>query len=210
MSSKRRGLLLVISSPSGAGKTSLSRRLAERRPEIELSVSATTRAPRPGESDGREYHFISRAEFDAQAASGQFLEWAEVHENLYGTPRQPVEAHLAAGRDMLFDIDWQGANAIHKSLPADTVRLFILPPSLDALAQRLHGRAQDARDVIDRRLARARDEIAHWIEYEYVIVNDDFEHAYDAIEGIYRAERTRRDRNPWLAAFVSGMTEESD
>jgi guanylate kinase len=207
MSSERRGLLLVVSSPSGAGKTSLSRRLAERHPEIQLSVSATTRLPRPGEADGREYHFVTRSDFDSQVASGQFLEWAEVHEHLYGTPRAPVEAHLAAGRDVLFDIDWQGATSIARILPSDTVRIFILPPSLEALAKRLHGRAQDAKDVIARRLARARDEIAHWDEYEYVILNDDFEVAYAAIETIYRAERMRRTRNPWLIPFVGGLTD---
>ncbi|HEY1415078.1 MAG TPA: guanylate kinase [Caulobacteraceae bacterium] len=210
MSSERRGLLLVISSPSGAGKTSLSRRLAERHPEIRLSISVTTRSPRPGETDGREYYFVTRAEFDARVANGEFLEWAEVHEHLYGTPRAPVEAHLAAGRDVLFDIDWQGAVAIHKALPDDAVRLFILPPSLDALAKRLHGRAQDSADVISRRLARARDEIGHWNEYEYVIVNDDFEHAYAAIEDIYRAERQRRDRNLWLADFVVRLADGPD
>ncbi|HEY1880457.1 MAG TPA: guanylate kinase [Caulobacteraceae bacterium] len=210
MSSERRGLLLVISSPSGAGKTSLSRRLAERHPEIRLSISVTTRSPRPGETDGREYYFVTRAEFDAKVADGEFLEWAEVHEHLYGTPRAPVEAHLAAGRDVLFDIDWQGAVAIHRALPDDAVRLFILPPSLDALAKRLHGRAQDSADVISRRLARARDEIGHWNEYEYVIVNDDFEHAYAAIEDIYRAERQRRDRNLWLADFVVRLADGPD
>ncbi|HEY1559846.1 MAG TPA: guanylate kinase [Caulobacteraceae bacterium] len=210
MSSERRGLLLVISSPSGAGKTSLSRRLAERHPEIRLSISVTTRSPRPGETDGNEYHFATRAEFDAKVAGGQFLEWAEVHEHLYGTPRAPVEAHLAAGQDVLFDIDWQGAAAIHKAMPMDAVRLFILPPSLEALAKRLHGRAQDSEDVIARRLARARDEIGHWSEYDYVIVNDDFEQAYAAIEDIYCAERQRRDRNPWLAGFVGRLTEPPD
>ena len=208
MSSDRRGLLLVISSPSGAGKTSLSRRLAERHREIRLSISFTTRSPRPGETDGREYYFVTRAEFDAKAAAGQFLEWAEVHEHLYGTPRAPVVAHLEAGQDVLFDIDWQGAAAIHKAMPMDAVRLFILPPSLDALAKRLHGRAQDSKDVIARRLARARDEIGHWREYDYVIVNDDFEHAYASIEDIYGAERQRRDRNPWLTDFVGRLTDE--
>jgi guanylate kinase len=199
-------MLLVISSPSGAGKTSLSRRLAERHPEIRLSISVTTRSPRPGETDGSEYLFVTRAEFDAKVAGGEFLEWAEVHEHLYGTPKTPVEDHLAAGRDVLFDIDWQGAAAIHKAMPMDAVRLFILPPSLDALATRLHGRAQDSEDVIARRLARARDEIGHWSEYDYVIVNDDFEQAYVAIEDIYCAERQRRDRNPWLADFVGRLT----
>lgn len=210
MSSERRGLLLVISSPSGAGKTSLSRRLAERHPEIQLSISVTTRSPRPGETDGREYHFVARAEFDSKVAAAQFLEWAEVHEHLYGTPRAPVESHLAAGRDVLFDIDWQGAAAIYEAMPKDTVRLFILPPSLEALSKRLHGRAQDSGDVIARRLARARDEIGHWSDYDYVIVNDDFDHAYAAIEDIYCAERQRRTRNPWLADFVGRLTRGAD
>jgi guanylate kinase len=173
---------------------------------ISLSVSATTRAARPGEADGREYHFISRESFDAQADAGAFLEWAEVHEHRYGTPRAPVEAALASGRDVLFDIDWQGAASIHQALPDDTVRLFILPPSLEALAARLHARAQDAPDVISRRLARARDEIAHWTEYDYVIINDAFERAYGEIEAVYLAERLRRARNPGLEGFVDGLT----
>jgi guanylate kinase len=202
----RRGLLLVISSPSGAGKTSLSRRLAAAHAEITLSISATTRAARPGEAEGREYYFLGREAFDAQAKAGAFLEWAEVHEHLYGTPRAPVEGALAAGRDVLFDIDWQGAAAIAAAMPTDTVRLFILPPSMDALEARLHARAQDAADVIARRLARARDEIAHWREYDYVVVNDAFEHAYAEIEAIYLAERQRPARNPWLEAFVRGLT----
>jgi guanylate kinase len=210
LSAERRGLLLVISSPSGAGKTSLCRRLAERRPEIQLSVSATTRAARPGEVDGREYHFVTRAAFDAQVASGEFLEWAEVHEHLYGSPRDPVKAHLDAGKDVLFDIDWQGAAAIHQAIPEDTVRIFILPPSMEVLKARLHGRAQDAPDVIERRLARARGEIAHWREYDYVIVNDDFEEAYGFIEDIFRAERLRRDRNPWLGSFVERLVDRQD
>jgi guanylate kinase len=201
----RRALLLVISSPSGAGKTSLTRRLAAASASISLSVSATTRGARPGEADGREYYFVSRESFDAQVASGAFLEWAEVHEHRYGTPRAPVEAALASGRDVLFDIDWQGAAAIHRALPEDTVRLFILPPSMEALAARLHARAQDAHDVIERRLARARDEIAHWTEYDYVIINDAFERAFGEIEAIYLAERLRRARNPGLKVFVDGL-----
>jgi guanylate kinase len=205
---RRRGLLLVISSPSGAGKTTLSRRLAAQHPEIQLSVSATTRAARPGEEAGREYHFVSREEFDRQAASGAFLEWAEVHEHRYGTPREAVLGALASGRDVLFDIDWQGAAAIAATQPLDTVRIFILPPSMEVLARRLRGRAQDAHDVIARRLARARGEIAHWPEYDYVIVNDDFERAYGEIEAIYRAERLRRGRNLWLAPYVDLLTQE--
>jgi guanylate kinase len=209
MSNSRRGLLLVISSPSGAGKTSLSRRLAAGHAEIDLSISATTRAPRPGETDGREYHFVTREAFDAEVAAGAFLEWAEVHEHRYGTPRAPVEAALDAGRDVLFDIDWQGAASVAAALPKDTVRLFILPPTMEALSARLHGRAQDALDVIARRLARARGEIARWRDYDYVIVNDDFERAYAEIEAIYLAERLRRERNLWLDRFVGDLVGET-
>jgi guanylate kinase len=206
MSNERRGLLLVISSPSGAGKTSLSRRLATSHEGIELSVSATTREPRPGEVEGREYHFVSREAFDRRMAAGDFLEWAEVHENLYGTPRAPVTEALDGGRDVLFDIDWQGAAAIAFALPRDTVTVFILPPTMDALAIRLHGRAQDAEDVIARRLGRARGEISKWDEYDYVIVNEDFETAYAELEAIYLAERLRRERNIWLKGFVTRLT----
>ena len=209
MSNSRRGLLLVISSPSGAGKTSLSRRLATGHAEIDLSISVTTRAPRPGETDGREYHFVTREAFDAEVVAGSFLEWAEVHEHRYGTPRAPVEAALEAGRDVLFDIDWQGAATVAAALPRDTVRLFILPPTMEALAARLHGRAQYAHDVIARRLARARGEIARWRDYDYVIVNDDFERAYAEIEAIYLAERLRRERNLWLDGFVADLTGET-
>ncbi|HXV00298.1 MAG TPA: guanylate kinase [Caulobacteraceae bacterium] len=201
----RRGLLLVISSPSGAGKTTLSRRLAEAHGEIALSISVTTRPPRPGEVDGREYRFLSRAAFDAEVTAGAFLEWAEVHEHRYGTPRLPVVAAIEAGGDVLFDIDWQGAAAIHAAAPGDTVRIFILPPSMEALERRLHARAQDHADVISRRLGRARGEIAHWAEYDYVIVNGDFEQAYRQIESIYLAERLRRVRNPWLGPFVNEL-----
>lgn len=205
MSSERRGLLLVVSSPSGAGKTSLSRRLAGAHAEIELSISATTRAPRPGETDGREYHFTDEVAFAKAASAGAFLEWAEVHGHRYGTPRSPVEAALAQGRDVLFDIDWQGASAVRAALPEATVSVFILPPTMEALAHRLRARAQDASAVIERRLARAREEITHWPEYDYVIVNDAFEHAYAQIEAIYLAERVRRARNPWLEEFVSRL-----
>jgi guanylate kinase len=203
--SRRRGVLLVISSPSGAGKTSLARRLMESFPTLALSVSATTRPPRSGEEDGREYHFVDRDRFDRMVAAREFLEWAEVHEHRYGSPRAPVVQRLAAGEDVLFDIDWQGATAVHASLPDDTVRVFILPPSLAVLATRLRSRAQDAPDVIDRRLARARGEIEHWVDYDYVIVNDRFEDAYARLAAIYAAERERRDRNPWLQPFVSQL-----
>ncbi|MHB8531070.1 MAG: guanylate kinase, partial [Caulobacteraceae bacterium] len=171
----RRGLLLVISSPSGAGKTSLSRRLAAEHPWLGVSISVTTRSPRPGEEDGREYHFVTTQRFEAMVAAGDFLEWAEVHENRYGTPAAPVMVAVAEGRDLLFDIDWQGAAAIAATMGADTVRVFILPPTMADLARRLSTRAQDDPAVIARRLARAKAEIAHWAEYDYVLVNDDFE-----------------------------------
>ncbi|MGI9169608.1 MAG: guanylate kinase [Caulobacteraceae bacterium] len=204
----RRGLLLVISSPSGAGKTSLALRLIADHPGLALSVSATTRQPRPGEKDGREYRFIDGAAFEVMAAAGEFLESAEVHEHRYGTPRAEVMEALARGRDVLFDIDWQGARAIAAAAPADTVRVFVLPPSMADLAERLHSRAQDAKDIIARRLARARGEIEKWVEYDYVVVNDDFDRAYHDLAAIYRAEHSRRSRNLWIGPFVAGLTEE--
>ncbi len=202
---ERRGLLLVISSPSGAGKTSLSRRLIADHPALTLSISATTRAPRPGEQDGREYHFVGRAAFQRMVDEDAFIEWAEVHEHHYGTPRASIMAALEGGRDILFDIDWQGAAAIAASLPEDTVRIFILPPSMTELSARLHARAQDAEDVINRRLGRAKGEIARWADYDYVLLNDDFEGACRALDAIYRAERLRRTRNPWLAGEVEAL-----
>ena len=159
---RRRGLMLLISSPSGAGKTSLSRRLVADHADLELSVSATTRGPRPGEENGREYHFVDRQGFDEMIAADAFLEWANVHEHRYGSPRGPVMAALEAGRDVLFDIDWQGAGQIAQRAPTDVVRVFILPPSMAELSRRLHARAQDAEDVIQRRLGRAYGEIAQW------------------------------------------------
>ena len=204
----RRGLMLVISSPSGAGKTSLSRRLVADHADLELSISATTRGPRPGEHDGREYHFVDRPRFDAMVAEDAFLEWAEVHEHRYGSPKAPVMAALDAGRDVLFDIDWQGAMSIAAAAPGDVVRVFILPPSMADLSRRLHARAQDAEDVIARRLGRAYGEIAMWKEYDYVILNDDFDHAYADLAHIYHAERLKRARNPWLKPFVTKLLDE--
>ncbi len=204
----RRGLLLVMSSPSGAGKTSLSRRLVADHPELSLSISATTRGPRPGEKDGREYHFIDRAAFDAMIKRDAFLEWAEVHDHRYGSPKAPIMDDLEQGRDVLFDIDWQGALSIAAQAPDDTVKVFILPPSMTDLRRRLFARAQDAEDVIERRLARSKGEIRMYVEYDYVIVNDDFDLAYAELAHIYHAERLKRTRNPGLGSFVEGLLEE--
>ncbi len=204
----RRGLMLVISSPSGAGKTSLSRRLVADHADLSLSISATTRAPRPGEENGREYHFVTPAVFDRMAREGDFLESAEVHEHRYGSPRAPIMKALAAGQDVLFDIDWQGAQAIAAAAPLDVVRVFILPPSMGDLRRRLYARAQDHHDVIERRLARAKGEIAMWGEYDYVIVNEDFDRAYAELAHIYHAERLKRARNPGLTGFVEGLLAE--
>ena len=174
----RRGLMLVLSSPSGAGKTTLSRMLLDRYSTIELSISVTTRKPRPGEVDGRDYHFIDLARFDAMVARGDLLEWAEVFGNRYGTPRAPVERALSAGRDVLFDIDWQGTQQLREKGRADLVSVFVLPPSIPDLEARLRTRAQDADDVIHARMSKASDEMSHWAEYDYVIVNREVEHAF--------------------------------
>ena len=202
----RRGLMLVISSPSGAGKSSLSRRLIAEHARLELSVSCTTRAPRPGETDGVEYHFVTPERFEELVAQDAFLEWADVHDHRYGTLRAPVMAALEAGRDVVFDIDWQGGRQITARAREDVVLVFILPPSLAALRERLQGRAQDAADVIERRLTRAAGEIAHYDEYDYVIVNDRFETAYEALRQIYLGEQHRRRRQPGLATFVAELT----
>jgi guanylate kinase len=205
---KRRGLLLIVSSPSGAGKTSLSRRLVADHADLMLSISATTRKPRPGEEHGREYLFVSDAEFEQMVARDDFLEWANVHGYRYGTPRAPVAAALDAGKDVLFDIDWQGADQVAEKLPGDAVRVFILPPSMQELARRLHARAQDSQKVIEGRLERAYGEIAQWRAYDYVIVNLDYDHAYADLAHIYHAERLRRDRQGWAAPFVETLLAE--
>jgi guanylate kinase len=204
----RRGLMLLISSPSGAGKTSLSRRLVADHADLDLSVSATTRPPRPGEVHGREYHFVDRPTFDAMIERGEFLEWADVHDHRYGSPRDPVMASLAEGKDVLFDIDWQGAQSIAGHAPEDSVRVFILPPSMADLSRRLHARAQDREDVIQSRLARAYGEIEQAGAYDYVIVNDDFDHAYAELAHIYHAERLKRVRNPGVAKLMKALLAE--
>lgn len=205
---RRRGLLLVISSPSGAGKTSLARRLVAEHPDLTPSVSVTTRKARPGEEDGREYWFVTAGAFRDMVAEGAFLEWAEVHEHAYGSPRARVMRLLEDGRDVLFDIDWQGAQAIQRVAAEDTVTVFILPPTIGDLAKRLHTRAQDTEDVIERRLGRAQGEIEHWVDYDYVIVNDDFDLAYAKLASIYHAERLRRERNLWIEPFVARLLAE--
>jgi guanylate kinase len=205
---KRRGLLLIVSSPSGAGKTSLSRRLVADHADLALSISATTRPPRPGEEHGREYFFVTEAEFAAMVERDEFLEWANVHGYRYGTPRAPVVAALEAGKDVLFDIDWQGAEQIAGKLPGDAVRVFILPPSMHELARRLHARAQDSQKVIEGRLERAYGEIAQWRAYDYVVVNVDYDHAYADLAHIYHAERLRRDRQAWAEPFVEALLAE--
>ena len=203
--SPRRGLMLIVASPSGAGKTSLCRRLMADNAELSLSISVTTRGVRPGEHDGRDYHFVDQAAFQAMVEQDAFLEHAGVHDHAYGSPRAPVEAALAEGRDVLFDIDWQGARRIAEQAPGDTVRVFVLPPSMAELRRRLYARAQDAPEVIERRIERARDEIARWGEFDYVIVNDDFDGSYAELAHIYRGERIRRERNGWIPAFVDEL-----
>lgn len=202
----RRGLLFVMSSPSGAGKTTLSRKLLAADRNITMSVSVTTRKPRPGETDGKDYRFISQAAFDVMVEKGELLEWAIVFGNAYGTPRQPVEEALNAGRDVLFDIDWQGTQQLAQGMKEDLVRLFILPPTADSLRERLIARAQDSSAVIAKRMAEASHEISHWPEYDYVIVNDDIEESHRMVTAILTAERLRRRRQLGLTEFVRGLT----
>ena len=202
---ERRGLLLVLSSPSGAGKTSLARALLESDGDIALSVSVTTRAPRPGEVDGRDYWFVDETRFAALREADELLEWATVFGNFYGTPRAPIEAALSAGRDVLFDIDWQGTQQLSERMAGDLVRVFVLPPSGHALETRLRQRAQDPPDVVAKRMAKASSEISHWAEYDYVIVNNDLTESSAGLKAILAAERLRRDRMTGLSAFVRGL-----
>jgi guanylate kinase len=203
---QRRGLLLVMSSPSGAGKTTLSRRLLAADPMITMSVSVTTRPPRPGEVNGKDYHFITQEEFARLRDRGELLEYAEVFGNFYGTPKRPVTEALQAGRDVLFDIDWQGTQQLGAAMEDDLVRIFILPPSAEELRERLIGRAQDSASTVAKRMAKAADEISHWPEYDYVIVNDNIDKAGAEIEAILTAERLRRRRQLGLTAFVRELT----
>jgi len=201
----RRGVCLVLAAAPGAGKTSISRALLAMEPELELSVSATTRAPRPGEQEGVHYFFRSAAEFDAMAEAGQLLEHARFLGRAYGTPRAPVEAALAAGRDVLFDIEWQGHRQLRDKLPADVVGVFLLPPSLAELERRLNARAQDSAEEIARRMEAARHEMAHWHEFDHILVNDDFDRTVSDVRAILHAARTERARLPGMAAFMETL-----
>lgn len=201
----RRGIMLVLSSPSGAGKTTLSRRLLEADAGLELSVSVTTRMPRPGEVEGRDYYFIERSRYDVMVRQGELLEWAEVFGHCYGTPRAPVEAALTAGRDVLFDIDWQGTQQLRDSARSDLVSVFVLPPSIAELERRLRTRALDSEEVIRARMSKAADEMSHWAEYDYVVINNDLEATFENLRAILAAERLRRERQTGLLDFVRSL-----
>jgi guanylate kinase len=201
----RRGLMLVLSSPSGAGKTTLSRKLLEADPGVELSVSVTTRKQRPGEIDGRDYHFIDAERFETMVKGGELLEWAQVFGHRYGTPRAPVEAALLSGQDVLFDIDWQGTQQLREKADHDLVSVFVLPPSMRDLERRLRRRAQDSDDVIRTRMATAAEEMSHWAEYDYVAINTDIDRAFAEVQTILAAERLKRERQTGLSDFVRQM-----
>jgi guanylate kinase len=201
----RRGLLLVLSSPSGAGKTTITRRLVERDGNLNVSVSATTRPPRANEVDGQDYYFVSDARFDQMVRESALLEHATVFGNRYGTPRAPVEAALGAGRDIVSDIDWQGTQQLAQSVRGDLVAVFVLPPSMEALEERLRRRAQDSDEVVRQRMAKSADEMSHWPEYDYVIVNRDLDASVDQAQAILTAERLKRERQVGLAEFVNRL-----
>ena len=201
----RRGFLLVLSSPSGAGKTTIRRRLVERDPTLSLSVSVTTRPPRPGEIDGRHYLFIDQARYDAMVAGGELLEHATVFGHCYGTPRAPIEDAIAAGRDIVTDIDWQGTQQLSENLRGDLVTVFVLPPTMTALESRLKARAQDSPEVVAARMAKSSEEMSHWSEYDYVVVNREIDASVAEVEAIVIAERLRRTRQLGLADFVNRL-----
>lgn len=205
MSIQRRGLMLVLSSPSGAGKTTISRMLLAQDPEITMSVSVTTRQPRPGEVEGRDYYFVDHARFDRMVEEGALLEHARVFGNMYGTPSQPVYAALEAGRDVLFDIDWQGTQQLSGKARTDVVRIFILPPSTGELEKRLRTRAQGPDDVVAARMSKASEEMSHWAEYDYVVVNVDVAESLAKVSAILAAERLRRERQLGMAEFVNRL-----
>src|ERR1700728_1210591 len=199
---ERRGLMFVLSSPSGAGKTTLSRLLIERMPGLEMSVSATTRPKRPGEVEGRDYLFVDKAKFEQMAGRDELLEWATVFDHRYGTPRAPVEAGLSTGQDVLFDTDWQSTQQLREKARADVVSVFILPPSAADLEKRLHTRAQDSDKVIRGRMNRATHELSHWAEYDYIVINHDIDEAFAEVQSILKAERLKRERRTRLSAIL--------
>jgi guanylate kinase len=201
----RRGIMLVLSSPSGAGKTTLTRNLLEQEENVALSVSVTTRARRPSEIDGVHYHFVTKQQFEGMRDSGQLLEWAEVHGNYYGTPREPVEKALSGGRDVLFDIDWQGTQQLYEKMRDDVVSVFVLPPSADELKMRLERRAEDSEAIIAERLRNAAEEFRHWNEYDYILVNRDLDKSFTRLRSILTAERLKRVKMSNLENFVSTL-----
>jgi guanylate kinase len=206
---KRRGMLFVLSSPSGAGKSTISRRLLQDDDDVVLSVSVTTRPPRPGEVDGKDYHFIDIPRFEEMKAANDLLEHARVFDNYYGTPKGPVNDQLTSGKDVLFDIDWQGTQQVEAQAASDLVRVFILPPSLRELERRLKSRAQDSDEVVAGRMAKASDEMSHCAEYDYVVINDDLEETLASVKAILTAERLRRQRQPGINDFVSALRSEA-
>ena len=199
---KRRGLLFVLSSPSGAGKSTIARKLLESEPDLSMSVSYTTRPPRPGETNGKDYHFTDLDTFREMVANHEFLEWAHVFNHRYGTPKNDVFHTLSEGHDILFDIDWQGAQQLYQLAGGDVVRVFILPPSMEELRSRLERRATDSQDVIDARMARAENEVSHWDGYDYVLVNDDVEECFAKVKTILAAERLKRSRQTGIIGFI--------
>jgi guanylate kinase len=203
----RRGLMLVLSSPSGAGKTTISRMLLERDSNLSMSVSTTTRPMRPGEEDGRDYHFVDPTEFNLMINRQEFLEHAKVFGNYYGTPRAAVEEALSSGSDVIFDIDWQGAQQLSQVAGSDLVRVFILPPSTEELGRRLHTRAQDSEEVVASRMAKAADEMSHWDAYDFIVINEDIERSVSQVQTILAAERLRRQRQVGLSEFVKRLQE---
>lgn len=207
LKSNRRGLMIVLSSPSGAGKTTLTRKLLSAHNDMSMSVSATTRKPRPGEVEGHDYYFVSKEKFSEMIHSEDFLEHAKVFDNYYGTPRGPVEDALMDGRDVIFDIDWQGAQQLEQAAVEDLVKIFILPPDMRALESRLRTRAQDSDDVIAKRMSKSESEISHWSEYDYIIVNENIETALAELEAIVISERMKRRRQMWLGPFIKTLVE---
>jgi len=202
---RRRGLMLVLSSPSGAGKTTIARELLATDPQLEMSVSATTRSPRPGEVDGKDYHFVDIATFERMVAEGEMLEHAKVFDNYYGTPAKPVRDALAGGKDVLFDIDWQGTQQMRQGARSDLASIFILPPAVEELERRLKSRAQDSEEVVKKRMAKAGDEMSHWPEYDYIVVNHQLDSSVASVKAILTAERLKRERQVGLPDFVNAL-----